>query len=185
VTHPLESNDPLTQLAKTKGLHTWYALNQHIAHLPYGRNANRLDVGLVLLEGKGSCSSKHALLKTLADRNGIPAVKLLLGMYKMSGDNTPKVGAVLNKYGMDYMPEAHCYLEVGGIMQDFTSAQANITHIEEALLEEREIEAHEVAEVKVLYHQAFLRKWRDSTPTNYSFEELWHIREECIAHLSA
>ena len=35
-----------------------------VKNLPYGRNANRYDFSLVLSENKGTCSSKHAFLKS-------------------------------------------------------------------------------------------------------------------------
>jgi len=65
--------------------------------LPYGRTANRTDLSLVISEQKGTCSSKHALLKEVADLNGIKGIDLIIGIYKMSEANTPGIGDELSK----------------------------------------------------------------------------------------
>ena len=44
----------------------------YIRRLPYGRNTDRSDILRVLREGKGTCSTKHALLACLAQEQGIP-----------------------------------------------------------------------------------------------------------------
>ena len=59
--YKLTSKDKLSELAKRNGIKTWNELTKFIKNLPYGRNKNRTDFGLVLSEQKGTCSSKHAL----------------------------------------------------------------------------------------------------------------------------
>ena len=74
--YTLTSKDKLTQLAKNKGINTWNELTTYVKSLPYGRNNNRFEFGLVFSEGKGTCSSKHALLKKIADLMGVEATTL-------------------------------------------------------------------------------------------------------------
>lgn len=62
--------------------------------------------------GKGTCSTKHALLACLAQEQGIP-LELTLGIYEMNERNTPGTGRVLARHGLDALPEAHCYLKYG------------------------------------------------------------------------
>src|SRR5215813_13450772 len=85
------------------------AAGRYLYQLPYGRNTNRADYRLVLVENRGTCSTKHALLAELAREQGLPVV-LTLGIYEMHERNTPGVGVVLDRYGLLYIPEAHCYL---------------------------------------------------------------------------
>lgn len=85
----MNSKDEVTTIIKNSGIETWNELIKYVKKLPYGRNSNRTDFGLVISEEKGSCSSKHALLKKVADLNNIENVKLILGMYRMSQNNTP------------------------------------------------------------------------------------------------
>jgi hypothetical protein len=46
-----------------KGITTFQQALEYIHRLPYGRNADRADYRLVLKEGKGTCSTRQALLK--------------------------------------------------------------------------------------------------------------------------
>src|SRR5690606_5492103 len=93
--YKLKSKDELTELAKSNGIETWNELTDFIKNLPYGRNKNRTDFGLVLSEKKGTCSSKHALLKSIADLNKVPNINLVVGIYRMNELNTPKIGTEL------------------------------------------------------------------------------------------
>jgi hypothetical protein len=180
----LTSNDDLTLVVKAKALLTWNALTEYIKLLPYGRNKNRADVSLLLKEQKGTCSSKHAFLKVIADLNAIPDVKLILGMYKMNSSNTPKIGNVLIKNGISYIPEAHCYLKINGEPIDLTSPSSNFNSIKNFILFEKEITTYQVAEFKVNYHKDYIKKWITDHNIPSSFNDLWHMREQCIANLS-
>ena len=126
----LTSTDTLTIQIKALGLNTWGDLIKYVKSLPYGRNENRQDLSLVLNEKKGTCSSKHAFLKLVADLNQIPNIKLIIGLYKMSQENTPKIGNELSKNGIDFIPEAHCYLQINNEKIDITSNSSDFQKIE-------------------------------------------------------
>lgn len=180
----LTSNDPLTQLAKSHGINTWNKLTQFVQNLPYGRNENRSDLGLVLIERKGTCSSKHGLLKKIAEHNEIRDVKLILGIYRMNSTNTPKIRSVLEENKIQYIPEAHCYLMIDSQRIDFTSAEATFEKIENDIIHEKEITPEQVAVFKVDYHKKFLKNWIIESKGNFDFEEIWSIREKCIQKLA-
>lgn len=95
------------------------AAARYVNALPYGRSFSRENPALVLDEGRGTCSSKHALLALLAHEQGI-AVELMLGIYEMREANTPGVGRVLERYGIPALPEGHCYLRYAGKRIDIT-----------------------------------------------------------------
>jgi len=155
-----------------------------VKNLPYGRNANRHDFSLVLSENKGTCSSKHAFLKDFADKNEIENVKLYIGIFKMNEVNTPKLGDLLTKNNIKYIPEAHCYLKINQIPVDATTSDSFYDKIKQDIMEEIEILPNQVSDFKVEYHKAFLKKWIKETNQNNTFEEIWRIREECISKLS-
>lgn len=180
----LQTSNNLSSIFAEKGLFTWAQLTDFVKHLPYGRNSNRTDFSLVITENKGSCSSKHAFLKHAADLNNLPNIKLILGIYKMNALNTPKIGNVLIDNNLDYMPEAHCYLSVAGVYEDYTSRHANFNHIKNDILLEQEIESYQVIEFKVDYHKAFIRSWIENENIPFNFDETWKIREECISNMS-
>ncbi|MEO1031655.1 MAG: hypothetical protein AAFX55_09645 [Bacteroidota bacterium] len=180
----LSSNDVLTRLVKGNNIKDWLDLVNHTKALPYGRNTNRKDFSLVWKEQKGTCSSKHAFLKYMADLNSIPNIDLILGMYKMNVINTPKIGTVLAKYHLDYIPEAHCYLNSNGQRLDVTSANSDFSNFKDDILLEKTIQPEQVVKYKVDFHKAYLKNWIIDNDIPFSFEDIWDIREQCIANLS-
>ena len=180
----LNSKDELTNLAKSKGINSWNELTQFVKNLPYGRNENRTDFRLVFSEMKGTCSSKHALLKCISDLNDIPDVKLIIGIYRMSESNTPQIGTELSKNGIEFIPEAHCYLKIKGKRIDLTSKKSAFEKIEKDIIEEKEIEPAQIGEFKVDYHIKFLKSWLKETKSKLGFDGLWLIREKCVKNLA-
>ena len=180
----LTSQDNLTKLIKSKGINTWEELVSMVKSLPYGRNSNRTDFKLVITEQKGTCSSKHSFLKKIADLNGVQNVKLILGMYKMDKNNTPNIGNALNNNSIDYIPEAHCYLQIEGLRIDITNEQSDFKKVEKDIIQELEIQPEQVAEFKVEYHKNYIKDWISNNDIEYSFEEVWKIREHCINNLT-
>ena len=180
----LTSKDKLTVIINNNGIKTWEELIEFVKFLPYGRNSNRTDFELVLTEKKGSCSSKHGLLKKVADLNTIPNIKLILGIYKMNNSNTPNIGKVLIENAIDYIPEAHCYLKINGKRTDVTTFQSHFDKLRKDLVEELEIQPEQIAKFKVEYHKNFLKQWILENKIKIDFEKIWQIREQCIANLT-
>ncbi len=178
------TSEMLSGLLLKKGITTWDESVKYIAKLPYGRNTNRIDLSLVISEGKGTCSSKHAFLKALVDENKIPKVKLILGIYKMTQENTPGIGNHITKSGFSYIPEAHCYLEVKGARKDYTGPTSSIRKIENDILKEIEIAPSQVSDWKVNFHKQYIEDWRISEGISAGFDEIWEVREQCILSLS-
>jgi hypothetical protein len=162
-----------------------YRSAAHYLHgLAYGRNSNRTDPLAVLREQRGTCSTKHALLARLAAEQQLP-IRLMLGIYEMSERNTPGVGRVLEKYGLACVPEAHCYLM-------YDDDRIDITRVDGAepiarFLHEEVISPDQISDYKVAVHQRFLRNWIETAPSPHamSLDDVWKIREECIAALAA
>ena len=182
--YKLTSEDKLTAIIKNRGIETWNELIEFVKSLPYGRNSNRFDFGLVISEKKGSCSSKHALLKKIADLNKIEKVKLVLGIYKMNQQNTPDIGNVLLENSIDFIPEAHCYLKIENNRIDITTDNSDFEKIKRDILKELEIEPEQVAEFKIEYHKQFLTNWISDNEIYRNFNEVWEIREKCITNLT-
>ena len=182
--YKLRSKDRLTKLVNSKGIETWNDLTEFIKNLPYGRNKNRTDFGLVLSEQKGTCSSKHALLKNVADLNSIPNIDLVIGIYRMTELNTPKIGTVLTDNSIEYVPEAHCYLKINDNRTDLTSGESEFKKIEKDIIQEKIIKPNEVGEFKVNYHKRFIENWLRETNSELKFDRIWEVREKCIENLT-
>ncbi len=180
----LNAKDTFTQQLRDLSISNWSQLIAYIQQLPYGRTSNRTDLSLVITEQKGTCSSKHALLKKVADLNEIKGIDLVIGIYKMSETNTPGIGNELSQNGLSYIPEAHCYLKVDGKPTDYTATDASFEKIQGDILEEIAITPEQITQFKVDYHQAYLRSWLETNEHHRTFEEVWKIREQCIYNLS-
>jgi Transglutaminase-like superfamily len=179
---PLSEHEPLAQGFLTLGLRRFVDAARHVWALPYGRNSDRSDFHLVLPEGRGTCSTKHALLAALARAHGQP-VKLMLGIYEMHERNTPGVGAVLEREGLSGIPEAHCYLVVHQRRVDLTrqvSASGSTAALACFFVEEQ-LEPEDIGAPKEEKHRAFIRAW--AARRRLDPEWIWRVREACIAAL--
>jgi hypothetical protein len=183
MSHPFISSDTLTLLLQSKGIFTFEDALHFVKQIPYGRNTNRDNFSLVITENKGTCSSKHAFLKEVANQNAIPNIKLIIGIYKMNETNT-KIGTILSENQINYIPEAHCYLKVNNEVIDVTSYSSDFKLLKNDILEEIEIEPKQVGDFKIKYHQEFLKKWITKNEIRYSFDAIWKIREQCINYLA-
>lgn len=140
---------------------------------------------IVMRESRGTCSTKHALLRRLAIEQAVGVV-LVLGIYEMNERNTPGVGPVLRKYALSFLPEAHCYLRFRQNRVDVTrpinpNPLERIAHF----LFEEDISPEQIGEYKTSLHRQFLQQWIAETGTagGRDLDEIWRIREECISAL--
>lgn len=179
-------DDKLSTLFVSNGCRTFHQAASYIKQLPYGRNNDKDDVLSVLKEHIGTCSTKHVILKRLADTYGQHDIKLMMGIFKMDGKYAPTIKPILDKYGLPYIPEAHNYLIFNGRRIDCTNKRSRPEDFEHDLLEEIEIAPGQITEFKVSYHKQFLSKWLDNNelPVN-SLDDVWLVREDCIKALSS
>jgi len=134
---------------------TFYDAIKHIRQLHYGRSKQRYPLN-ILKENKGTCSSKHACIKELAEENNIKSVKLFMCIYPMSEENTPGVGAILKRYKLEYILEAHVYIFYDEERFDFTFPYENQMKWENDILIEVEINTNQIYEYKINYHKKIL-----------------------------
>lgn len=176
----IASGGKISQLFVERNIYTFSEAAQFIKALPYKRNANKKDISCVLTDNHGTCSTKHALLKQLANENEQDNFKLIMGIFKMNRRNTPIIAPILNQHGLEYIPEAHIYLKYHDLVLDFTRNNFSPLDFLSDLLEEQEITPGEIVDFKIGYHKGFITKWQKKEHITYSPQELWGIREECI-----
>ena len=183
---PLRPGREITAQFLALGLTDFRQGAAYLNQLPYGRNSYREDGRAVLQEGRGTCSTKHALLAALAEEQRLDDLALTLGWYRMTEANTPGVGAVLAQCGLPYVPEAHCYLRFREQRVDITrSGQAPSEPIAQ-LWRETSIAPGQIGAYKTAWHQRLVREWAATCEIagGRSWEDIWRIREACIAALS-
>lgn len=180
----LRAAGPVTTEIMACGPDSFRTAGRYLHHLPYGRNSDRTNFYLVLSEGRGTCSTKHALLAELAYEQQLPII-LTLGIYAMHDRNTPGVGEILSRHRLPFLPEAHCYLTYQGKRIDITRSGIEPTEPIDHFFHEETILPTQIGEYKVDLHKRFLRQWlAENETTEYSFDELWTIREACITALA-
>lgn len=179
-----ESKGSISTAIKSLNLNTFKDVTKWVSYLDYRRNTDKDNVLCLFDELCGTCSTKHALLKRLADENGNTELKLMLGIFTMNAKNTPAIKRLLKKYKLDYIPEAHNYLRAYNYILDYTGIGINETKFELDILEEIEIQPDQITDYKVSYHRDYLDSWIKENEIPYSLDEFWKIREECIKALT-
>jgi hypothetical protein len=112
-------------------------------------------------------------------------IALVLGIYEMTEQNTPGVGAVLGKYGLTILPEAHCHLRAAGRRIDVTRAtHRGLAKPISGLLHEEEIDPTQITNYKTDVHKQYLARWIADNVGLGRRSLADKIREECIASFS-
>lgn len=181
--HPLDPAGPTSEAFIARGCTTFGQAVDLTWDLAYGRNREPAVLLCVLTEGRGTCSTKHALLARLAAEQGIEA-DLVLGIYMMSEENTRGAGKVLERHGLDAIPEAHCVIEIDGERIDASRRSRSGHYPVIEFLTREVIQPEQVGDYKRSVHRRFLAEWVASGAAgNLTADEAWRIREECIAAL--
>lgn len=168
---------------RERGIHTFYDAIEVVNSPPYGRTKNKERLEQVIIEGRGTCSTKHAVLKALAEEHALYGLKLSLAIYAMDEINTPGVGTILKNYDLPYIFEAHVYLTYNDKVYDYTFPNSQKKLWQNSVIVEVTIDTDQIGIYKQKFHKSVLAEWTQRERLNYSAEELWDIREKCIHHL--
>jgi len=181
----IQQNGEISTEFLKRNIHTFSEATEFINNLNYGRNENKNDLKTIFTDNCGTCSTKHSILKKLAEENNESEIKLILGIFKMNANNTSEIKETLKKNNLEYIPEAHNYLKYVNEIFDFTKIGSKPSDFENDLLEEIEILPNQITTFKVEYHKKFLQNWlNENNNIELNLNELWKIREECIQNLT-
>lgn len=181
---PLTADLPVTRLFAEYGITDFLSACAYVQALPYGRNSSR-DATLILTEGKGACSGKHALLASLAEEHNETEIELIAGIFLMSGETHAVLADFFADKPYSVIPECHCYLRYNGERFDYTAPGNGMARIASKIVREQRIEPHQVVEWKPKIHQEYIRSWlRRNQQITLTFEEMWADREKCIGLMS-
>ena len=92
--------------------------------LPYGYNSDRDDLMILFKEKMGTCSTKHAVIATLAAELGLP-ISRGVGIYPMTEAIVSGSDKISAEYGLPYVPMIHCFLEYENYRVDLTEGNRN------------------------------------------------------------
>ena len=181
----INSSGIISKTFLANNISTFLQATKFVAKLNYGRNENKKDLTTVFTDNYGTCSTKHALLKSLADENDFKSLKLMLGIFRMNSINTPKIAETLKPYNLNYILEAHNYLNWENNILDYTNETSLSANFYKDLVVETEIQPNEILEFKINYHRNILTEWiKEYKPIGLTIDKLWLVREQCIKDLS-
>ncbi|HSW75723.1 MAG TPA: hypothetical protein VLG50_01655 [Candidatus Saccharimonadales bacterium] len=178
----IESHGNVEKFFLEKNILTLWDAIKYVHELPYGRTTNRENYFQILDEKKGACSTKHALIASLAQKLFIP-LKLTLGLFLLTPKNTPQIATILKHYHLEAIPEAHCYLKYNNNTLDITFPGASEFSFNADLEQEINITPEQIGVFKVEKHHAFIEAWVKNK-ADINFDLIWAAREEWIEKLS-
>ncbi|MEJ2638635.1 MAG: hypothetical protein P8010_03585 [Desulfosarcinaceae bacterium] len=121
---PIADGGTVSAEFRRRGITTFQAACAYVHRLPYGYNSDRDDPMILFKEGKGSCTTKHAVIATLAEELGLPVVKTI-GIYAMTETIVTGTQAILDTYDLPFIPMVHCFLAGEGVRVDLTEGNHN------------------------------------------------------------
>jgi len=120
----LSPQGPMSRRYLEQGLTTFHAACQWTKDLPYGRNTHSEDSLILFEEGHGTCTPKHGAVARLAQEHDL-LVQKNLGFYRLNDEIATGVNAVLAPYGLDFIPQIHCFLVYQNYRVDLTEGNCN------------------------------------------------------------
>ena len=184
---PLRQDGPISGQFKTLGIETFLAACRYVHALPYGYNADRDDLMILFKEKMGTCTTKHAVIATLAEELNLPVEKNI-GIYAMTEALVSGTDAILERYGLPYVPMIHCFLAHGDHRVDLTEGNHNGKNgpIDVFLHTEKVIPAIPAKEEYLKYRQALQdRILKRSELRDVDIKTVLHAREQGLDLLKA
>jgi hypothetical protein len=106
------------------GITSFQKACRYVHDLPYGYNSDRDDLMILFKEKMGTCSTKHAVIATLAEELGLPITRGV-GVYPMTEAIVTGANKILSEYSLPYVPMIHCFLEYEDYRVDLTEGNRN------------------------------------------------------------
>ena len=95
-----------------------------VKNLPYGSNSSNDDSLIIFEEAKATCTNKHGIISRLAAELDLKVYKNL-GFYRLNDEIVTGVSQILQPYGLEFIPQIHCFLEYENYRVDLTEGNCN------------------------------------------------------------
>jgi len=120
----IKSGNIISDTFLSLGIRYFLEACRYVHQLPYGYNSDRDDLMILFKEKMGTCSTKHAVIATLAAELGLPITRGV-GIYPMTEALVTGTNKILADYSLPYVPMIHCFLEFGKYRVDLTEGNRN------------------------------------------------------------
>jgi hypothetical protein len=184
---PIAAAGVISDQFRALGITSFQEACRHVHRMPYGYNSDKNDLLILFRENMGTCTTKHAVVGTLAAELELPVTKQV-GIYRMTEDLVTGTAAILAKYHLPNVPMLHCFLVYDRYRVDLTEGNRNGKNqaIDEFLYTADVIPNIPSKEEYLLYRQAL--KERILLLDEYNGIEMKQVlqaREEGLALLKA
>jgi hypothetical protein len=115
---------PVSKAFMDLGIRSFQKACRHVYELPYGYNSDRDDLMVLFKEKMGTCTTKHAVIASLAAELGLPITRGV-GIYAMTEAIVSGTDKILSEYRLPYVPMIHCFLEYENHRVDLTAGNRN------------------------------------------------------------
>ena len=115
---------PISKMFLILGFSSFLKACRYVHELPYGYNTNRDDLMILFKEKMGTCTTKHAVIATLAAELGLPITRGV-GIYPMTEAIVTGTNKILTEFSLPYVPMIHCFLEYEDYRVDLTEGNRN------------------------------------------------------------
>ena len=134
----IAAKGPVSEEFKRLKIDTFHEACRYVHEMPYGYNSDRDEFMILFKEGKGTCTTKHAVIGTLAQEIELPIQKHV-GIYAMTEEIVTGTRELLERFDLPYIPMLHCFLVYDRFRVDLTEGNRNGKNrsIEEFLFTER------------------------------------------------
>ena len=121
---PIRDAGPVSRRFLELGIGSFHDACRYVHELPYGYNSDRDDLMILFEEKFGSCTTKHAVIATLAEELGLKIEKSI-GIYAMTEEIVAGASRITEKHDLPYVPMVHCYLVYGDHRVDLSEGNDN------------------------------------------------------------
>jgi hypothetical protein len=169
------------------GIRSFHEACRHVHSLPYGYNSDRDELMILFREKMGTCSTKHAVIATLAAELGLPITRGV-GIYAMTEVIVTGTDKILSEYGLPYVPMIHCFLEYGNYRVDLTEGNRNGKNrpIDDFLFTDRVAAAISARDEYLIYRKALSEViLKRPELAGADLKRILHAREEGLKLLKA
>ncbi len=179
----LNSQAPFGQLLIQEGVMSFHEALNFALKLPYKRISDLDNLALVVLEKRGTCSSKHGFLAAVAQENNHPEIRLEMGYFRCKFEKIPALKRSFENFPIDHIVEAHVYLKYKSHIIDVTSSafDAQLLLSPSDLIESQPLLPHEAGSIKQLLHQNYFKMWCNQNKID--FTRAWDLRGQIISFL--
>jgi len=120
----ITEDGPVSKKFIDLGITSLHEACRYVHKLPYGYNSNSNDLMILFKEKKGTCTTKHAVIGTLAQELALPVHKNV-GIYAMTEEIVSGTDSLLAEFHLPYIPMLHCFLVYENFRVDLTEGNRN------------------------------------------------------------